>query len=111
MRKFDFGSIELKTLKGEPIPMEEKGVSLKPEEREERIREMISSMVLEAKDRPVKRYDMAQRIFQGEVELDTSDWDMIKKSVEESQGYITLVKGQFLKAMDAVKDGDTSKEK
>jgi hypothetical protein len=56
----------------------------------------------EAKD-SLKLYDLSRRLYAGPIEVDQSDFDMIKEAVEKSQ-LITLVKGQLLAALRDAKD-------
>ena len=47
----------------------------------------------------VKQYELALKIRAGEVELDTSDAELVEKSVKGSKTLTVLAKGQILLAL------------
>ncbi len=47
---------------------------------------------------PLRAYVLSKKLFdtKGELDLDSADVSFLKKTIEDFEGYITLVKGQIL---------------
>ena len=57
---------------------------------------VVANMLATAKGEPIKLYELAKGIKKGEVEIDTTDFDLVEKVVAENEGYVALIKGQVL---------------
>lgn len=86
-----------------------KGVTLKNEDGEVTLGEVLSNVLLADKSGgKMKMFVLAEKLFKSkEIELDDADFSLIKGSVEKSEIYGNLVLGQTLLILEGIKkEGD-----
>ena len=86
MYKFDLRGLALKDLEGNPFP------------DSPLMKDLIASCLANKSDGadPVKLYELALRIKQGQFELDTSDLDLVLEALRNTSSLTALAKGQIL---------------
>lgn len=65
---------------------------------------VANTLVQGKSDSTIKVYDMATTIFKdGIIELDSTDFDLLFKTIEDSEGLTTMGKAQILKELKSQK--------
>ena len=96
----------MKTIKTKEILKNLKGVDLKNESNESiTIGELLSNILLSDKiGGKLKCFSLAQRLYSDPMlEVDGSDFKLIKESVERNEIYNNLVLGQLLSILEEIK--------
>lgn len=84
---------DLKTLDGVEIPNSS-------------VSKLIANLLSQdTKSEPLKKWELAKKLYAGEiVELDTTDFNMLKTFVEQSEQMTVLAKGQILEIFMFLKE-------
>ena len=96
----------MKTIKTKEILKNLKGIDLKNDSNESiTAGEALSNIVLSDKiGGKLKCFSLAQRLYNDPmVELDDSDFKLVKESVERNEIYNNLVSGQLLSMLEEIK--------
>ena len=89
-------TLKLKDLKGNDLMISEKEPLT--------IGESISNILSQSEGNKLKMFILAQKFATNdEVEIDTSDFALVKKAIEDTKLYIALITGQILLILEDIK--------
>jgi len=82
-------NVPIKNLNGEAI------------ESQDNLGQIIANAIVsQTEGQSVKLFEIALQLNKGEFQLDSADYDLLKKSIESSKFLSVLVKGQALKILE-----------
>ena len=85
--KINFKEVAILNLNSEPF-------------KDVKVNELVSSSILKQKGDPIMIYELAKKVWAGEeIEINTTEKDIIEKAVKEDEQLFNIAKAQILLAI------------